>query len=38
MVGRRKPGVDWPLLATGIALTLSLIAYAAVHLAGVGFF
>jgi hypothetical protein len=38
MVGRRKPGVDWPLLVTGVAVTLALIAYATFHLAGVRFF
>jgi hypothetical protein len=38
MVGRRKPGVDWPLLLTGVAVTLALIAYATFHLAGVRFF
>ena len=38
MVGRRKPGVYWPLLVTGVAVTLALIAYATFHLAGVRFF
>ena len=27
--------VDWPLLVTGVAVTLALIAYATFHLAGV---
>jgi hypothetical protein len=38
MHGRRKSGADWTLLTMGGALTLALIAYAVVHLAGVPFF
>jgi hypothetical protein len=38
MNGGRRSGVDWPLLVIGGGLTLALIAYATVHLAGVRFF